>query len=113
MRKFLYTLIAVLAVSCQKSHQKDDYLPLIIELHSIECEKLKSEGITFVINDTNIYAFRSLAFDKILTSNPDARLIAYWEDINQKLASIEYWMDDDEKLQFREDFKQVYLNQCK
>lgn len=102
------------AISCQKKNfQKDDYLPLMKELHRIECEKLKNEGISFTINDTNIYSFRSIAFDKILTKNPDARLIARYEDLNQKLASIEYWLEDDEKSAYQEDFKKVYLSQCK
>src|SRR5512139_673984 len=109
MKRLFYLLLALPIISCQeKNYQKEDYLPLIKELHKIECEKLKTEGISFTINDTNIYSFRSIAFDKILTKNPDARLIAHYEDLNQKLASIEYWLDENQKAVYQEDFKEVY-----
>ena len=88
-------------------------MPLLTELHKIECDELKKGGINFTINDTNIYTFRGIAFDRIMTKDPNAKLIAYYEDLNQKLAAMEYFMDDNEKFEYRNDVKNEYLIPCK
>lgn len=88
-------------------------MPLVEELHKIECEQVSKAGIVFIINDTNIYTFRGIAFDRIMTKNPNAALIAHYEELYQKLAAMEFEMDDKEKSVYREDLKNEYLKQCK
>ena len=88
-------------------------MPLIEELHKIECDQVKKTGISFTVNDTNIYTFRGIAFDRIMTKDINAPLIARYEELYQKLASMEYEMDDTEKLEYREDVKKEYLKNCK
>lgn len=90
----------------------EDYTPLVKALHQIECEELNKWGVEFSVNDTNIYTFRGIAFDKIMTKEPDAKRIAYYEDLNQKLAAMEYFMDDDEKMVYRDYFRKEYLKPC-
>jgi hypothetical protein len=109
---FTVVFIMVYLSGCKEAHQKEDYLPLVKALHKIECDQLNKWGIKFTVSDTNIYTFRGIAFDKIMTKDPDAKLIAYYEDLNQKLAAMEYFMDDDEKLKYREDFRKEYLIPC-
>jgi hypothetical protein len=98
--------------ACQTEHNKTDYLPLIKELHQIECEQLRKAGINISIHDTAVYSFRSMAFDKIMTNKPDPKLIAHWEELNQKLAAMEYYMDMFEKKKYHEEFNYIYLEQC-
>ncbi|MBV6477325.1 MAG: hypothetical protein HGGPFJEG_00063 [Ignavibacteria bacterium] len=86
-------------------------MPLLIEMHKIECDALKKSNVQFVVNDSNVYAFRTIAFDKIITK-PDGKLIAYWEDLNHKLAVIEYYMDEDDKKNYKKNFIEVYKQQC-
>ena len=109
---FALPVVIILFSSCKISHQKEDYMPLLNELHKIECDQLKKSGISFNVNDTNIYTFRGIAFDKIMTYKPDAVLIAKYEDLNQKLAAIEFEMDPAEKNEYRENIKKEYLKPC-
>jgi hypothetical protein len=102
----------ILFYTCNRQHNKADYLPLIKELHEIECEQLIKAGVSTFISDTTIYAFRSRAFDKIMTNKPDAKLIAHYEELNQKLASMEYYMDGFEKKIYQNDFAEIYLKKC-
>ncbi len=88
-------------------------MPLVKELHQIECEQVKSSGMNFTVNDTNIYTFRGIAFDRIMTKDPNARLIAHYEDLYQKLAAMEYFMEENEKVEYRNDVKTEYLIPCK
>ena len=114
--KYLFLIIVIFfvtAAGCKKSHQRNDYLPVLIALHRVECDELNKWGIEFTVSDTSIYTFRGIAFDKIMTKNPDAKLIAYYEDLNQKLAAMEYFMDDEEKLKFREEYRNEYLKPCR
>jgi hypothetical protein len=99
--------------SCKESHTKANYMPLVTELHQIECEQVKKSGLNFTVNDTNIYTFRGIAFDRIMTKDPNAKLIAHYEDLYQKLAAMEYFMDDEEKSEYRNDVKKEYLIPCK
>jgi len=113
-----YSLILILVSliicnSCKEPHTKKNYMPLLTELHKIECDQLKKGGINFIISDTSIYTFRTIAFDRIMTKDPDAKLIAHYEDLNQKLAAMEYFMDESEKLEYRKDLKIEYLIPCK
>jgi NADH:ubiquinone oxidoreductase subunit D len=85
---------------------------MITEMHQIECDALRRSGVKFDVNETNIYAFRSIAFDKIMTK-PDGKLIAHWEDLNQQLAVIEYYLDESEKEIYQIEFREIYLRQCK
>jgi hypothetical protein len=80
-------------------------------MHNIECEALKKSGLTYQVNGSNIYGFRSVAFDKIMTK-PDAKLIAHWEDLNHELAVIEHYMDDSDNKEFQNNFTEVYLSAC-
>ena len=98
--------------ACQTGHNKADYIPLVKELHNIECEQLGKAGINMQIHDTAVYLFRTKAFDKIMTNKPDPKLIAHWEELNQKLAAMEYYMDDFEKKIYHRDFNDIYLKQC-
>jgi hypothetical protein len=102
-----------IAAGCKESHQRENYLPVLKALHSVECEELKKWGIEFTVSDTSIYTFRGIAFDKIMTKNPDAKRIAYYEDLSQKLAAMEYFMDDEEKLVYKEDFRKEYITPCR
>lgn len=106
-------LLLIFVSACKESHQRDDYLPVLIALHRVECEELKKWGIEFTVSDTSIYTFRGIAFDKIMTKDPDAKLIAYYEDLNQKLAAMEYFMDESEKLKYKEDFRNEYIIPCR
>jgi hypothetical protein len=120
MKYILIIAITVfIFISCNEKNSKNNYsasehnyLMLIEELHKIECNKVKEAGIEFNINDTNIYTFRTIAFETIMTNKPDLKLIAYYEEINQKLASIEYFMNDEEKTKFKNDFISQYLKPC-
>lgn len=87
-------------------------MPLVSELHMLECKQLEKHGINFQIQDTSVYAFRSLAFDVIMTKKPEAKLIAHYEELCQKLAAMEFEMDDMEKIKYKNDFNKEYLNQC-
>jgi hypothetical protein len=97
--------------SCSLKNQDSSYINLIKEMHKIECDALKKSGVTFQVNSSNIYGFRSVAFDKIMTK-PDAKLIAHWEDLNHQLAVIEHYMDDGDKKDFQNNFEKVYLATC-
>jgi len=66
----------------------------------------------FIVSDTSIYTFRSIAFDLIMTKQPDAKLIAHYEDLCQKLAAMEFEMDDSEKLTYKNDHTSEYLKKC-
>lgn len=106
-------LFAVAVIdTCKKPHQRENYMPLVMELHKIECDELKKSGIQFMVNDTNIYTFRGIAFDKIMTRKPDAVLIAHYEDLNQKLAAMEFEMDEQEKTEYKENLRKEYLKPC-
>ena len=48
-----------------------------------------------------------------MTKDPNAKLIAHYEDLYQKLAAMEYFMDEDEKSDYRNDVKKEYLIPCK
>lgn len=113
-RSLVLTIIfvAAYAAGCGQDHYKADYMPLLREMHSIECAKLDEAGISKQVNDTSIYAFRTRAFDKIMTHKPDAKLIARYEELNQKLAAMEYVMDAFEKKTYQNDFKEVYMLRC-
>lgn len=108
---FIITSVLIL-YSCSKPHSKANYFPLLEELHKIECDQVKKSGINFTVNDTNIYTFRGIAFDRIMTKDINPPLIAKYEDLSQKLAAMEYEMDDTEKLEYREDIKNEYLKTC-
>lgn len=108
---FLLSLFTL--ISCKKPHSQSEYMPLVVELHKIECDQVKKAGISFTVNDTNIYTFRGIAFDRIMTKNPNAVLIAHYEDLYQRLAVMEFNMDDSEKLNYRENVKNEYLKPCK
>ncbi len=97
--------------SCSLEYQDSSYISLIKEMHKIECDALKKSGVTFQVNSSNIYGFRSIAFDKIMTK-PDAKLIAHWEDLNHQLAVIEHYMDEGDKKDFQNNFTEVYLATC-
>jgi hypothetical protein len=116
MRTSLSVILALsmfIFVSCERPHSKSEYIPLVEELHKLECQQVIKAGINFTVNDTNIYTFRGIAFDRIMTKNPDAALIAHYEELYQKLAAMEFNMDDNEKLKYREDLKNEYLKPCK
>lgn len=105
-------LLTAFCLSCNSDHDNSQYLHLITEMHMIECNALKNAGVTFAVNTGNIYEFRSIAFDRIMT-RPDAKLIAHWEDLNHELAVIEHYLDDKGKMNFSADFANVYLKPCK
>ncbi len=103
----------IILISCERPHSKTNYMPLIEELHKIECDQIRRAGIEFIVNDTNIYTFRGVAFDRIMTKDPNAVLIARYEELYQKLAAMEFEMDRKEKTVYHEDLKNEYLKQCK
>jgi hypothetical protein len=111
---FLSVFMSFLTIwsGCGSKDYKTEYMPLVKELHEIECRQLSGGGISAYINDTSVYAFRSKAFDLIMTKKPDAKLIAHYEELNQRLAALEYFMDPVEKKIYQDDFKEVYLKQC-
>lgn len=111
---FLITAIifSIIIFNCAKPHSQAEYMPLITELHLLECRQLEKHGIKLQVQDTSVYTFRSVAFDVIMTKKPEARLIAHWEDLCQKLAALEYNMDDREKQTYKEDFIKEYLKPC-
>lgn len=104
-------LLTAFLISCKSDSDNSQYLHLITEMHTIECNALKSAGVTFSVNAGNIYEFRSIAFDRIMT-RPDAKLIAHWEDLNHELAVIEHYLDEKDKVNFSADFTNVYLKPC-
>lgn len=116
MKKTVFSILLIslmLFQSCKEPHTKVNYMPLVKELHQIECEQVKSSGINFTVNDTNIYTFRGIAFDRIMTKDPNAKLIAHYEDLYQELAAMEYFMEENEKIEYRNDVKNEYLIPCK
>lgn len=116
MKKIFYIIPAAMLFlfiySCSKTNSGAEYMPLVEELHKIECEQIKKSGINFVINDTNIYTFREIAFETIMTKDVNAAKIAKYEELYQKLAAMEYFMEDSEKIQYYSDVRNVYLKQC-
>jgi hypothetical protein len=88
-------------------------MPLVEELHWLECKQLEKHGVKFEMNDTSVYAFRSAAFDVIMTKKPEAKLIAHYEDLCQKLAAMEFEMDEKEKIEYHYNFNKEYLIPCK
>lgn len=109
---FVLAVTALIISSCRSDGGNSDYLHLITEMHKIECNALSDAGVTYTVNSENIYEFRSIAFDKIMT-RPDAKLIAHWEELNHELAVIEHYLDDNGKDKFSSDFRDVYLKPCK
>lgn len=110
---FAAVIILLLVYSCNRTESNPEYLPLVEELHKIECEQVKNSGREFIINDTNIYTFRGIAFETIMTKDINAVKIAKYEELYQKLAAMEYFMNDSEKKQYRSDVIAVYLRQCR
>lgn len=115
MKKITYIVPALLMLiiySCSEKNSEAEYLPLVEELCKIECEQVKNSGINFVINDTNIYTFRGIAFQRIMTKDVNAVRIAKYEELHQKLAAMEYFMNESEKIQYRKDVRTIYAKQC-
>jgi hypothetical protein len=116
MKKFIALLFTIfftgILYNCSRPHSQAEYMPLVTELHLLECRQLEKHGIKLQVQDTSVYTFRSVAFDVIMTKKPEARLIAHYEDLCQKLAALEYNMDDREKLIYRDDFNKEYLKPC-
>ena len=109
---FSAIVITFCVYTCTKPHARTEYMPLVEELHKLECKQLEKHGVKFEMNDTSVYAFRSVAFDVIMTKKPEAMLIAHYEDLCQKLAAMEFEMDDIEKITYKNDFNKEYMNPC-
>jgi hypothetical protein len=86
------------------------YIPLLEEVHNIECFHLKNAGIQYN-NETDVYEFRALAFQQVIKAK-DKRVLARYEDIYQKLADIEHMMNDDQKAKYLAETERVYKDKC-
>lgn len=104
--------IIFLSVNCAQPHKQKDYIPIIKEIHKIECNQLVKHKINFTVRDTSVYTFRSIAFDLMMTKQPDLKLIAHYEELCQKLAAMEYEMNDEEKEIYNKDYTAEYLKKC-
>lgn len=122
----LLFLIASIAVSCSRpvetggvdnpqsleitAYNKETYLPVLTELHQIECDY--SEIHQAYSGDSALYAFRASAFHKLIME-PDRRILARYEDLCQKIASIEYQIAGNEKDEYLKEKSRVYEAGCK
>jgi hypothetical protein len=106
------SLALVMIVSCKGDSARSDYLPLIIELHNIECAQLNKHNVKYAVNTNNIYGFRSVAFDLLLTKNPDAPLIARYEVLCNKLADYERYLEEDDKEEYMKEYNKIYTSDC-
>lgn len=107
-----FILAAAILFACESKSVKNDYLPLIIELHSIECSQLNKHNVQYAVNEKNIYGFKSVAFDLMFTKSPDARLIARYEEISNKLADYERYLEEDDKDEYIEEYNKIYTSEC-
>ena len=106
------SITIALLISCENESMKNEYLPLIVELHNIECTQLNKHNVNYAVNEKNIYGFRSVAFDLLLTKSPDAPLIARYEDICNKLADYERYLEEDDKAEYVQEYNKVYTSGC-
>ncbi len=111
--KFIIVLISgilILLFSCNTQNQRKDYLTFIEEIHKIECEHLNRDNV--VLSDTSDYNFRSVAFQHIM-NNSDRRVLAHYEDLCAKVASIVDFMDENQKKIYENDVRLEYSIRCK
>lgn len=126
MKKIFSQVIALLLfVSCEMPHNGHDnqdeqsasntlldksyYIPLLTELHSIECS---FAGINQPFKgDSALYAFRAAAFHKLILE-PDRRILARYEDLCQKIAAVEYAIEDGEKELYLQEKCKIYEKGC-
>lgn len=113
---FFFNVVILLVTACsqnsgdQDSHSPaSDYKVLLQELHKIECENLVKQGGS--TQDTEVYAFRSKAFQAVL-KDLDRTVLVRYEDLFQELARIEHGMSDKEKRTYEEYRQQVYASGC-
>lgn len=92
-----------------ENNKRSEYLPLIQEIYRIECEHIVKSGID--VNNTSFYAFRTIAFQEIL-KNPDRVLLQNYEDLNSKLASLMYTLDDEYKKEVENEMEKIYSKRC-
>ncbi|HRH66651.1 MAG TPA: hypothetical protein PLU53_10175 [Bacteroidia bacterium] len=93
-----------------QSFTKENYLPVLTELHQIECTY--SEIHQSFQGDSALYAFRASAFHKLIM-DPDRRILAHYEDLCQKVATIEYTIEGTEKDEYMTEKRRVYEAGCK
>ena len=79
------------------------------EIHAIECEHLKTAGI--VLNDTDVFNFRSKALKYIL-DDTDRKVLAHYEDLSAELATINFYLDENERKQFDAALQNEYGKKC-
>lgn len=113
LKVFYYLIIFFLIISilsCSKNETEKKYLPVLQELHKIECDHINKTGIKQKFN--NAYEFRSAAFQEVL-KNTDRVLLAHYEDLYAELARQEFQMNEKEKKIFYNDIENEYKNECK
>lgn len=89
---------------------EQEYLPLLEELHALECEELIKGGKH--VSDTAVYSFRAAAFHEVIR-DLDRRILARYENLCQELANIEYLMPENEKAAYAAAQEKIYKRQCK
>ena len=93
-----------------RSYTRETYLPVLNELHQIECDY--SDIHQTFQGDSALYAFRASAFHKLIME-PDRRILSRYEDLCQKVATIEYQITGEEKDFYFKDKIRLYEGGCK
>lgn len=106
----IFIIGLVIFLSCRENfNHRYEYLQLISEIHKIECEHLKSAGVS--VTDTSVYKFRGEAFQFIM-KNTDRRVLAHYEDLCSKVASIVDFLNEGQKNEYELDVKKEYSKSC-
>lgn len=112
-RTFLLIIPFAQLISCVPENsgiRPNDYVPLLQDLHAIECKHLVEAGKSTRYPDA--YAFRSAAFQEILR-DLDRTVLAEYESYYQQLADLEFRMSESEKQAYYKATEDLYKGECR
>ncbi|MBK7909521.1 hypothetical protein [Candidatus Pollutiaquabacter sp.] len=87
----------------------EDYQPVLLKLHAMECTHLAAAGKPTRYPDA--YSFRSAAFQEILR-DLNRNVLAEYESYYQQLADLEFRMNETEKEVYRHQTEELYQQDC-
>lgn len=114
---FVFIVLALVAcnqnksgiITAENNSWKTKYLPLIAEVHDIECEHLKKARVDLQPGST--YDIQATAFQEIM-KDPDRKMLARYEWLSQQLADIHHQMNDEEKQEYQKEVDLIYSKGC-
>jgi hypothetical protein len=112
-RLWVLLLPTYFVISCSPTDsgvRPEDYQPLLLKLHALECAHLTAAGKPTRYSDA--YAFRSAAFQEILR-DLNRNVLAEYESYYQQLADLEFSMTEKEKELYQRNTEELYQRDCR